>query len=478
MKEVERGPKIESVEAASLEAEFQKVPVFAGIAPEALASLGTVELMHANPNDDLLIVTAGRRGLWVMLEGEVRVFGREDDGTETLFGVMNAGESFGEVPLLLGTKPKGIVTVTQPCKLVFFQEETFWKLMYRCPRVREAVLKNMSNRLQVYQSQALHREKLVALGTLTAGLMHELNNPGAAARRAASQLRENLSRLQQISLRLCTGERKTDGQMECLRNLQKQAINPQKPATIGSLDQSDAEERLAEWLESQGMENAWELAPTLTEIGLDEEGLSCAQQEFAGNSLSDPLNWVAGLVSSTRLVGTVEESVSRVTELVRAVKKYAYEDKKLHHELDIHDGLESTLIILGHKLRQKELTVVRQFAAGLPQVSTTGVGLNQVWTNLLDNAIDAAPQKGVITLRTQLEGSRISVGIADNGPGIAEEHRAHIFEPFFTTKPAGEGTGLGLDIVHKIVVDQFGGEIQIDSVPGRTEFLVLLPLNS
>ena len=161
---------------------------------------------------------------------------------------------------------------------------------------------------------------------------------------------------------------------------------------------------------------------------------------------------------------------------MRAVKKYAYEDKKLHHELDIHDGLESTLIILGHKLRQKELIVVKQFAGNLPQISTTGIGLNQVWTNLLDNAIDAAPQKGTITLRTQLEGSRISVGIADNGPGIAEEHKAHIFEPFFTTKPAGEGTGLGLDIVHRIVVDQFGGEIQIDSVPGRTEFLVLLPL--
>ena len=229
MKEVARSPKVESVEAASLEAEFQKVPVFAGIAPEALASLGAVELMYANPNDDLSVVTAGRRGLWVMLEGEVRVFGREDDGTETLFGVMTAGESFGEVPLLLGTKPRGIVTVTQPCKLVYLEEETFWKLMYRCPRVREAVLKNMSNRLQVYQSQALHREKLIALGTLTAGLMHELNNPGAAARRAASQLRENLSRLQLISLRLCSGERKTAGQMECLRNLQQQALDPQKP---------------------------------------------------------------------------------------------------------------------------------------------------------------------------------------------------------------------------------------------------------
>jgi signal transduction histidine kinase len=478
MKEVAQSPKVESIEAASLELELQKVPMFAGTALEDLASLGAVELVHANPDEDLSDVVKSRRGLWVTLEGEVRVSGRDDDGTLTLFGVMGAGESFGEVPVLSGREARGVVTATEPSKLLYLKEETFWKLMDRCPQVREVVLRNMANRLQVYQSQALHKEKLIALGTLTAGLMHELNNPGAAARRAASQLRENLSRLQLISLRLCSGEPKTESQMECLRNLQQQALDPQKHAKMNSLDQSDAEERLAEWLECQGIENAWELAPTLTDIGLDEEKLSCAQQEFSGNSLSDPLNWVAGLTSSMQLVGTVEESVSRVTELVRAVKKYAYEDKKLHHELDIHDGLESTLIILGHKLRQKELTVVRRFAANLPQISTTGSGLNQVWTNLLDNAIDAAPQKGVITLSTQLEGSRVLVGVADNGPGIAEEHKAHIFEPFFTTKPAGEGTGLGLDIVHRIVVDQFGGEIQIDSVPGRTEFLVILPLRS
>jgi signal transduction histidine kinase len=478
MSEVGQSPKVESVEAASLEAEFQKVAVFAGVDTETLASLGAVELIHIGPSDNFAGDARSWRGFWVLLEGQVRISRRDDDGTVTLFGVMKAGESFGEVPLLLGKEGRGTIEVTQPSTLVYLNEDAFWKLMFRCPRAREVVLKNMSSRMDVYQSQALHKEKLIALGTLTAGLMHELNNPGSAARRAASQLRENLSRLQLISLRLCSGERKTEAQMECLRTLQQQAIDPQKHAKMSSLDRSDAEERLAEWLEGQGIENAWELAPTLTDIGLDAEGLNCAQHEFTGNSLSDPLNWVAGLISSMRLVGTVEESVSRVSELVRAVKKYAYEDKKLHHELDIHDGLESTLIILGHKLRQKELIVVKQYAGNLPQISTTGIGLNQVWTNLLDNAIDAAPQKGTITLRTQLEGSRISVGIADNGPGIAEEHKAHIFEPFFTTKPAGEGTGLGLDIVHRIVVDQFGGEIQIDSVPGRTEFLVLLPIAS
>jgi signal transduction histidine kinase len=478
MKDVARSSKIESVNAASMELAFKNVPALAGVTTEVLGSLGAVELVYANRDEDLFAVTDNRLGFWALLEGEVRVYGRAGDETLTLYGVVNAGETFGEVSLLMGKDPDVVATVTEPSKLAFLKEETFWKLMDRSPQARGAVLHNMVNRLRFHQAQAMHREKLVALGTLTAGLMHELNNPGAAARRAASQLRENLSRLQQISLRLCSGDRKTDAQMECLRSLQQQALDPQKHAQMSPLDQSDAEERLAEWLEMQGMENAWELAPTLTEIGLDAEALSCAQQEFAGNSLSDPLNWVAGLTSSMQLVGTVEESISRVTELVLAVKKYAYEDKKRNHELDIHDGLESTLIILKHKLRQKELVVVKHFAGDLPRIATTGIGLNQVWTNLLDNAIDAAPQKGTITLRTQLEDSRVLVGIADNGPGIAEEHKPHIFEPFFTTKPAGEGTGLGLDIVHRIVVDQFGGEIQLDSVPGKTEFVVLLPVAS
>ena len=175
---------------------------------------------------------------------------------------------------------------------------------------------------------------------------------------------------------------------------------------------------------------------------------------------------------------TIEESISRVTDLVKAVKKYGYEDKAERHEVDVRDGIESTVVILGHKFREKELTVVREFSTDLKPISTCGRGLNQVWTNLLDNAIDAAPQKGVIAVRAWVEGPHVCVSITDNGPGISPENKSHIFEPFFTTKPVGEGTGLGLDIVHRIVVGQFGGHIQVDSTPGKTVFLVTLPFNT
>jgi signal transduction histidine kinase len=391
---------------------------------------------------------------------------------------MHAGETFGEIPLLMGKSSEALITVLKPCTAVYLREDLFWNLMFACPQVRIGVLGNVAHRLQMFQSQELHREKLISLGTMAAGLMHELNNPGAAARSAASQMRENLSRLQQISLRMCGHEVMTQGQTDCLRVLQEKALQPRKPNAMSSMEQADAEEELEAWLEDHGIENAWKLAPTLAGIGFDAQSLDCAQHQFPGNTLSDPLNWMEALVSSVQLVGTIEESVSRVTDLVKAVKKYAYEDKPQRHQLDVHDSLQSTLMIMGHKFRQKELAVEKFFAAGLPLLSTCGVGLSQVWTNLLDNAIDASPQKGVVRVRTWVEGKSVCIGIADQGPGIPEENRKLIFEPFFTTKPTGQGTGLGLDIVRHIVVDKFGGEIVLDSVPGKTEFTIKLPIVS
>jgi signal transduction histidine kinase len=176
-------------------------------------------------------------------------------------------------------------------------------------------------------------------------------------------------------------------------------------------------------------------------------------------------------------VNTIEESVARVTDLVLAVKKYAYDDKNREREIDVHESIQSTLTILAHKFRQKQLSIRKVFGAEMPKIKTKGAGLSQVWTNLLDNAIDASPEKGEIMIRTWMENGRACVGIADQGKGIACEYRDHIFEPFFTTKPAGVGTGLGLDIAHRIVVGQFGGEITFTSEPGRTEFVVRLPEN-
>lgn len=478
MTQVQQRSKVEQVEAASLADQLHQVPVFAEVSLDDLRCLGTVELIHAEEGADFYEINHARRGFWIVLEGEVRLQKLLKDGELMPLGTLTAGETSGEVPLLAGKDSEVVITVLKSCAVVYLREELFWKLMFTCPQVRSGVLGNMARRLQVYQSQELHREKLISLGTMAAGLMHELNNPGAAARRAASQMRENLSRLQQISLRMCGNGTMSQGQTDCLRILQEQALKPRKPSALSSMEQSDAEDELATWLEDHGIENSWKLAATLCAIGFDGETLECAQHEFPGNTLSDPLNWMEALVSSVQLVGTIEESVSRVTDLVSAVKKYAYEDKPQRHQLDVHDSIQSTLVILGHKFRQKELTVQKLFGSGVPPLSTCGVGLSQVWTNLLDNAIDASPQKGTITVRTWVDGERVCVAIGDEGGGIPEENRKLIFEPFFTTKPTGQGTGLGLDIVRHIVIDKFGGDIDLNSVPGKTEFIIKLPVVS
>jgi signal transduction histidine kinase len=478
MSDVETAATQEIIEAVQLANEFKRVPALATLTMEDLRSLGTVEVVTAPLGSDLFEMSGAKRVFWVLLEGQTRFLKREDDGSLTPLATASAFETFGEVPLLIGKEPHGSAVVLAPSRLIRICEEKFWKMMACCPQVRANVLANMAQRLMTYQSQALHREKLISLGTLAAGLMHELNNPGAAARRAASQLRENLSRLQLTSLRICSGERKTPGQVACLRSLQEQALQIHKPRNISSLEESDAEEALAAWLERHGVENAWKLAPTLSTIGLDPTGLTCAQEEFQGSALSDPLNWLEALISSMQLVGTIEESISRVTDLVKAVKKYGYEDKAERHELDIHDGILNTLVILAHKFREKELSVVKSFGNGIQPISTCGRGLTQVWTNLLDNAIDASPRQGSIAVRTWADGTHVCVGITDNGPGIPKNQLTHVFEPFYTTKPAGEGTGLGLDIVHRIVVGQFAGHIEVDSVPGKTEFIVMLPFRS
>jgi signal transduction histidine kinase len=328
--------------------------------------------------------------------------------------------------------------------------------------------------------------------------MHELNNPGSAAKRSASQLRENLARLQDISMRFCRNPI-TPEQAVCLHDLQAEVLaadkSKDKSKPLGSLEEADAEEELASWLDGIGVANSWKLAPTLVAAGWRRDDITCTQQAFPGETLQDALNWLEALISATQQLDTIEESLSRLTELVVAVKKYAYEDKTGEHIVDVHESIRSTLTILGHKFRHKQLTVEKNFAADLPQLKTHGTGISQVWTNLLDNATDAAPEGSKVVVRTWFEkgpggtlgnslesGSGngqekgyICIGIADQGSGIAPELRDQIFQPFFTTKPPGIGTGLGLEIALRIVTAQFKGTITFTSEPGRTEFVVKLP---
>jgi signal transduction histidine kinase len=256
---------------------------------------------------------------------------------------------------------------------------------------------------------------------------------------------------------------------------------------MNSLEQSDAEEALAVWMEAANVEDAWKLAPTLVSVGMTSGELECARSEFAGPFFSDALSWLEALVSSMQLVGTIEESIGRVSDLVKAVKSYAYEGKGQKQSVDINESIHATLVILAHKIREKQITIEKDFAPDLPVMQSECSGLNQIWTNLLDNAIDAVEQNGHIRIRTSQEenpadpsdsrskvGHSLCIAIADDGAGIPLESQPHIFDAFYTTKAVGVGTGLGLGIVQRIV-EQYGGSVTFSSQPGNTEFRVRLP---
>jgi signal transduction histidine kinase len=444
-----------------------------------------VDRITAGAGAVLLEPEQPRHSYCLVLKGELRAERTEPDGSSVTVGAAHEGEGFGEVPMLLGKAPSPArVVAVQDSLLLRFSEDQFWTLLACCPEVRKVVLDNMSVRLQSYQVEALHREKLVSLGTLAAGLMHELHNPGSAAKRASSQLRENLMRLQELSLR-SAAKPKTALQLECMHNLLMHAFGScDNTPAMSTLEQSDAEEALSEWLQAAGVENAFTIGPALVAIGFNSNELECAKEAFVDNGFSDALNWLEALVSSVSLVCAIEESITRISELVMAVKKFAYDERSQAKELDVHDSLQSTLTILGHKLRLKQIAVDKRFAASPSTIQTRGSALSQVWTNLIDNALDASPAQGEIEISTWNEAGAdeakdpgwLAVSIADHGAGISPEALPHIFDAFFTTKPAGSGTGLGLEIVNRIVTQKFGGTIQVDSKPGSTRFVVRLPL--
>ena len=484
MAQVEQPMEIEQLPLLEVAGALRHTRPFAETDFAALHGVERVD--HVKAKAGAVLVEPGQplRSYWLVLDGEIRAERPETDGARTVVGIASAGEGFGETPLLTGKALSPFfILAAQDSVLLRFNQEQFWTILACCPSARREILANNSQRLKAYQVEALHREKLVSLGTLAAGLMHELHNPGAAAKRAASQLRQNLLRLQQLSLRF-SDRPKTPNQLECMRGLLEHAFGGCHPPALDSLVQADAEEAMAGWLESTGVENAFTIAPALVAIGFDPLELSCARESFEPGSFSDALNWLEALVSSVTLVCAIEESITRVSDLVTAVKEFAYDERSQARELDVHGSLQSTLTILGHKLRGKQISVVKCFSAAPSILHTRGSALSQVWTNLIDNAVDASPQNAQIEIATwteagtETEPGRLAVSIRDHGPGISPQVLPHIFEAFYTTKPQGLGTGLGLEIVHRIVTQKFGGSIDVESAPGNTRFIVRLPMSS
>jgi signal transduction histidine kinase len=320
-----------------------------------------------------------------------------------------------------------------------------------------------------------NRERLASLGTMAAGLAHELNNPAAAARRAASDLVDALETVSgTIRAFVEAGISREDA--ERLVHLHDEALQRSggQPA-LRALDSADAEDEMLERLEDLGVPEAWRLAEPLAGAGLDGDWLS-EVATLAGSATGQALRWVAASLTAHNLACELLDSAERMGALVGAVKTYAYMDRGGLVEADLHEGLDSTLVILGHKLKHTRITVVRDYDPALPKLTVRGSELNQVWTNLIHNAIDALGEHGTITVRTRLDGDCVQVDVADDGPGIPEDARPHVLEPFYTTKAVGSGTGLGLDTARRIVEEGHGGSISFETSDAGTAFRVRLPL--
>jgi signal transduction histidine kinase len=451
---------------------LRQVPIFQSLCEEETDLISRAELLHASVGEKPIVPGMPITELWVHLDGAFNLY-LQTGNDRLLLSHSKGNELVGESPLFTGEPTRGELEVVQDSTFLRIPLEDLGEMMRDCPEIRKAIMSSLAKRIQSFQFTVMQREKMISIGTLAAGLMHELNNPSAAAQRSAAQLRQNLVRMQQISLRLCESPLSPE-QLECLAALQQGLYVGTPAAALGTLEQSDREEKMAEWLEQHGVENAWKLAPPLVGQGLTIEDLDCAQHELHGKVFSDALNWLEALGSSMGLLQTVEESVSRITELVTAVKKYS-SGSVGDRNMDVHDTLRSALLILGYKLRSKNIHLEKRFAASLPPLHVATNGMPQVWTNLLDNAIDAVPEGGKILIETEAEPGAILVSIEDNGPGIPPELQKQIFDPFFTTKEVGKGTGLGLDIVQRKVA-KCGGEILLESRPGRTRFTVRIPV--
>jgi signal transduction histidine kinase len=451
--------------------EVRSSPLFAKLTDEQLSCLDGGEVIEASAGKVLAAEGERTSLFYVLLEGEVRIT-HIYDRQSILMAIAKPGSYLGEVMLLLDIPWLSTARVTKPGRLFRLDEESFWRMLATCPSVAREIFRSAASRLRNFEGYSQQREKLLSLGTMAAGLAHELNNPAAAAQRAAAHLQQTTDKIQSF---LCDlSKALAPEHWQSLLNAADDA-SERKPAELDHLARSDRAETIAPWLDKHGVASAWDLAPTFVNAGLDVAWLDELAQKIPPTSHADALGWLEARLNLKSLVRQVEQSTGRIAELVKAVKSYSYMDQSPMQEVDIHEGIESTLTMLGHKLKNVQL--VRAFDRSVPRIMAYGSELNQVWTNLIDNAIAAVNGTGKICIGTSLEDNQLVVEIVDYGAGIPPEVQAHMFEPFFTTKSVGTGTGLGLVISNRIVGDRHGGEIEFESRPGETRFKVRLPVN-
>jgi signal transduction histidine kinase len=454
--------------------ELRPLPIFDGLADEQLAELvaGATEV-RVEPGVELFREGEHADFWWLLVDGAidlVRHVGREDtvvarmDVPGRWAGGFRAWDEHG-VYLATGRGATAGRVLRVPAEVLRERSDAWFPFGGH-------LIQGLYRTARSIESTARQRESLVTLGTLAAGLAHELNNPASAATRAVDALQTASEALVAAMGRLA-GEELPSGRLAALDALRHE-LAP-RPPDPDPLARADREQALASWLTRHGVERAWTIAPPLAAAGADPAWCERAAAVLEGPALQPGLEWVASTFSVATLLDEVKESTRRISELVAAVRSYSQLDRASLQRVDVTEGLDSTLVMLGHKLGDG-VTVVREYDAGVPPIGAYAGELNRVWTNLIDNAVDAMEGMGTLRVATRADGDGVVVEIADTGPGMPPEVAARAFEAFYTTKDVGKGTGLGLDIARRIVEDRHGGTITIDSHPGATVLRVRLPV--
>jgi signal transduction histidine kinase len=416
---------------------------------------------------------------YVLIEGSLALTRRVGEDDIEVTRTDQPGAYAGAFQAYLGDRIPQVynnsLRVTAPSRFFVLAADKFAAAMAEWFPMALHLLEGLFFGMQNARQAVGQRERLLALGTLSAGLTHELNNPAAAAVRATASLRERVAGMRN-KLGLIAAGKYDRPVLEALIQLQNEAVeHVAKAPVLSPIETSDLEDRLGDWFESHAVGSGWDLAPTFVLAGLDESFLDRVVDAVDGQTLEGAVRWLSYTVETELLMNEIHDSTTRISVLVTAAKQYSQLDRAPFQVVDVHELLDSTLLILGSKIGSA-VSVVRDYDRSLPGVPGYPAELNQVWTNLIDNAVAAMEGAGTLTIRTARDDEDVLVEIGDTGPGVPEEIRARIFEPFFTTKPVGDGTGLGLDITWRIVVNKHHGDVRVESAPGNTRFQVRLPI--
>ncbi|WP_230887088.1 ATP-binding protein [Streptomyces spinoverrucosus] len=458
--------------------------LFEKLAPEQLGRLcaeGRVERFEPGP-----VYTEGDPAtcFYVLVEGTVALYRRVGADDVEVTRTSQRGVYAGAMQAYIGDRVRQVynnsMRVTEPTRFFVLPADTFASIMREWFPMAVHLLEGLFFGSKATQRMIGQRERLLALGSLSAGLTHELNNPAAAAVRATASLRERVAKMRHKLSIISAGTFTREALAELIEIQERTAERVAKAPALSPLEASDREDAVSDWLDDHGISDGWRLAPTFVQAGLDPDWLDQVAAAVDEEILASAIGWLNYTVETELLMDEIQDSTIRISHLVDAAKQYSQLDRAPYRMADVHELLDSTLLMLSGKIGPR-IEVVKDYDRTIPKIPAYPAELNQVWTNLIDNAvaaINSAGGEGALTVRTGLDHDRLLVEFRDTGPGVAPEIRDRIFDPFFTTKPVGEGTGLGLDISWRIVVNKHHGSLLVESVPGDTRFQVLLPLTA